>query len=311
MWYEMITNFAELIERAKDFGPKRIAVAGAEDRDVLLALKEAKERGIAEPLLVGSGLEIESTASDIGLDLRHIPLYKGTTADESAKIAVKLVASSQADLVMKGMISTAGIVKAVLNKSSGLRTGKVLSHIMVYEIPGYNRLLLVTDAAVNIAPSLQNKIDILINAIEVARALGVKQPKIAALAALEKINPNMPSTVDAAELARMGRSGYFGDCIVGGPLALDDALNPKTAKKKGVFSPVSGGADILLAHDLESANLLGKSIAYIGQAAYAGVIMGATVPLVIVGRGSTPASRLQAIALGVVFNATGDNEKKL
>jgi phosphate butyryltransferase len=182
---------------------------------------------------------------------------------------------------------------------------------MVYEIPDYDRLILVTDAAVNIAPSLQHKIDILKNAIRVARSLGIKQPKIAALAALEKVNPDMPSTVDAAELTRMGQIGYFGDCIVDGPLALDDALNPETAQKKGVSSPVSGGADILLAHDLEAANLLGKSIAYIGHAAYAGVIMGAKVPLIIVGRGSTPASRLQAIALGVVVASAGDNEERL
>ncbi|MFC2165584.1 bifunctional enoyl-CoA hydratase/phosphate acetyltransferase [Acidobacteriota bacterium] len=304
----MISSFRELVERTKDLEAKRIAVAGAESKDVLLALMRAKSFGIAEPLLLGSEPMIKSRASELGMDLGGILLYNKVSANESAKAAVKLVTSSQADLIMKGMISTAEIVKAVLKKSSGLRTDRILSHIMVYEIPGYRRFVLVTDAAVNIAPSLQHKIDILRNAIHVARSLGIKQPKIAALAALEKVNPDMPSTVEAAELTKMGQAGNFGDCIVDGPLALDDALNPETARKKGVSSPVSGGADILLAHDLESANLLGKSIAYIGQAAYAGVIMGAKVPLIIVGRGSTPASMLHAIALGVVIASSENNE---
>jgi len=304
----MIGSLSELVDTAKKYGPKRVAVAGGEDEGVLRAIDDARDMGIATPLIVGNLPRIESAAVGIGLNLDDIPLARGDDAQESAKISVELVASSQADLLMKGMVPTATLVKAVLNKSAGLRTGRVLSHVMAYEIPGYDRLILVTDAAVNIAPSLQQKTDILKNAIQVAQSLGIMRPKIAVLAALERVNPDMPSTVEAAELTKMGRKGFFGDCVVDGPLALDDALNPCTAQKKGFSSPVSGSADILLAHDLEAANLLGKSMAYIGQAAYAGVIMGAKVPLIIVGRGSSPASRLHAIALGVIIAAVGNDE---
>jgi len=304
----MIKSFQELVETAEKRGPKRVAVAGAEDADVLLALKEARNHQIADPLMAGSEGGIRALAASLDFDLGDIPVFHAGTEEVAARTAVRLVVSNRADLVMKGTVSTAEIVKAVLDKGAGLRTGRFLSHVMVYEIPGFKRFVIVTDAAVNIAPDLNQKIDIVRNAIQVARSLGIMRPKIAALAALEKMNPDMPSTRDAVELTRIGRRGDFGDCIIDGPLALDDALNPETAQKKGVSSPVSGKADILLAHDLESANLLGKSIAYIGRAAYAGVIMGAAIPLIVVGRGSSLFSKLRAIALGVVVvSSTAEN----
>ena len=259
--------------------------------------------GIATPFLVGSEQQIKELAAKIDFDVSNLKIYDEPSATGCARRAVQLVSSGKAQILMKGLMSTSDILRAVLDKEIGLRTGRVLSHVMLYELPKYERLFFLTDGGMNMFPDLRQKAEIIINAVEVAHALGIAEPKVAALAAVEVVNPDMPATLDAAALAQMGARGQIKGCLIDGPLALDNAICAEAAARKGIRSPVAGQADVLLVPTIEAGNLLGKAMTYFGAGKSAGIIAGTKAPVVLVSRADPHETKLQSIALGVVAAA--------
>ena len=254
----MAKGFDDLLELAKKKGPKKLAVAVAQDREVLLAVKKAKELGIADAILVGDKKEIEKVAKEVGLDLAQFEVIDEVDNVLACRKAVSLVSSGSADVVMKGIIDTAIIMKQVLDSEIGLRTGKVISHVAVFSVPTYEKILTITDAAMNIHPDLNQKKEIVENAVSFAHSLDIDNPKVAIVCAREKVSPKMEATVHAKELEDMNKNGEITDCIVGGPLALDNAISKEAAKHKGIDSPVAGDADILVVPNIEAGNVLYK-----------------------------------------------------
>ncbi|MFV9568327.1 phosphate butyryltransferase [Thermoanaerobacter mathranii] len=289
-------TFEEMYNYVKDLPPKTIAVAQAADEDVLEAIKEAHEKGIVKAILVGDKEKIERTASSILLDLKDHEIIDTKNNLEACREAVKLVSEGKADILMKGLVQTAEILRVVLDKEIGLRTGRTLSHVAVFESP-YNRLILLTDAAMNIAPDLKVKIDIILNAVDVARQIGIDAPRVAVLGAVETVNPDMQATLDAAILSKMSERGQIKGAIIDGPLALDNALSVEAARHKGIISPVAGNADILLVPDIEAGNMLYKAITYIAQRRIAGIIMGAKSPIVLTSRADSSEAKFNSIML--------------
>ena len=303
--FSMMRSFRDVLQAAQQGRPSRIAVAVAEDEDVLLALAEAYRHGLAQAVLVGDRDKIKAAAGRAGIELSGFDIVHEPDAKAAARQAVALVSSGQAQLVMKGLISTADILRAVLDKEIGLRTGRVLSHVAVMEIDGYDRLMLLTDAAMNIAPDVNQKAQIVQNAVIVAKALGIKQPKVAPLAAVEVVNPDMPATLDAAILAKMADRDQLKGCLIDGPLALDNAVSLEAARHKGIASPVAGMADILLAPNIETGNALYKSVVYFAKAQIGGIIAGAKAPVILTSRADSPQAKLNSIALGVIVSQLG------
>ncbi|QXM06326.1 bifunctional enoyl-CoA hydratase/phosphate acetyltransferase [Crassaminicella indica] len=300
----MIKNFEELIKAAKEQKKMRLAVAAAQDEEVLVAVCNAAEIGIIEPVLIGDKEKIERIASENSLRIHSYEIIEKKEVDEAAKAAVSLVSSGKADFVMKGLLDTSILLKAVLDKEIGLRTDSQLSHVMVYHIPNYHKLLFLTDGGMNIAPTLEEKVKITKNAIAVAKAMGIKAVKIAALAAKEKVNPKMQATVDADVLKKMGQNGEFGEgVILDGPLALDLAISKEAAKTKKFESEVAGDADILLVPTIEVGNGIGKALTYFAEAKSAGIIMGTKAPVILVSRADSHESKLNSIALGSIIAA--------
>lgn len=299
----MIKNFDDVLRIAAERGPKTIAVACAQDEDVLMAVNEAKKKGIAEAILVGDKEKIEEIANKKSIDLSGYEIIDIKDLSEASLKAVELVSTGKAHMVMKGLVDTSIILKAVLNAEVGLRTGNVLSHVAVFDIEDYERLLFVTDAAMNIAPDLMQKKQIIENAVTVARALDIEEPKVAVLCAKEKVNPKMPATVDAAELEKMNKNGEIKNCLVGGPLALDNAVSVEAAKHKGIDHPVAGYADILMVPTIEAGNVLYKALAFLARSKNAGVIVGAKAPVILTSRADDEEAKLNSIALGVLMAA--------
>ncbi len=302
----MITSFDQILTVAKEKGPKRIAIAAAHDPDALAAYKVAMEAGIVTGALVGDGEKIRSLAEEIGLDLSTSEVVDLPDMAEASAKAVTLVSSGEADIVMKGLVDTSIILKAVLNKETGLRTGNVLSHVAVFDVPTYHKILMVTDAAMNIAPSLEQKAQIIENALDVAKGLAIDLPNVGVICAKEKVNPKMPATVDAGELVQMVTEGKINGCNVGGPFALDNAINKEAAKTKGIKDPMAGDVDILLMDDIESGNVLYKALSFLAGAKSAGVIVGATAPVVLTSRADSDETKLNSIALGVLMSAAAN-----
>ena len=276
----MITSLDQLIPAAQAAvggRPPVMAVAQADDPQVEEAVSEAERLGLVRG-------------------------YRISRADpaEAARLAVEAVRAGEAQLLMKGLLQTAEILRAVLNRDAGLRTGRSLSHACVVQVPGFPRLLHISDIALNIRPDLARKADILRNQVAVARALGLECPKVAAIAAVEKVNPDMPATVDARALQEMAERGEFGDCVVQGPLALDLALSAEAGAVKGVTGPVVGAADVLIMPDLETGNVLYKALIHLAGAASAGIVVGARCPIVLLSRSDPPAFKLNSIALAVL-----------
>ncbi|GFR34551.1 phosphate butyryltransferase [Thermobrachium celere] len=294
----MIKNFDELIEIVKQQPRMKLAVAAAEDDEVLLAVDEAAKLGIVDAILVGNKSKIEKIASNLNIDLGKFEIIHTESLTDSARIAVSLVADNIADFLMKGLIGTADLLRAVLDKEKGLRGSGLLSHVMVYSVPTYHKLLFLTDGGMVTYPDLYQKVQIVNNAVKVAKAFGINPIHVAPLCAVEVVNPDMQATLDAAALAKMNQRGQIKDCIIDGPLALDNAISIEAAKHKGIVSPVAGQADILLVPNIESGNILGKSLTYFAKAKSAGVIMGAKCPIVLVSRADTHEAKLNSIALG-------------
>lgn len=298
-------SFNDVIRYAKERGPKTISVACSQDKEVLIAVDMAKKEGIANAILVGDIEKTNTIANELNIDLSGYDLIDEKDLTQASLKAVSLVSEGKADMVMKGLVDTSIILKAVLDKEVGLRTGKVLSHVAVFDVNGYGRLFFITDAAMNLAPDLQTKKQIIENACIVAHALDIEEPKVAAICAKEKVNPKMPDTVDAKELEDMCKNGEIKGCIVGGPFALDNAVSEEAAKHKGMDNPIAGKADILLAPDIEAGNILYKSLVFFAESKNAGVIVGAKAPIILTSRADSEETKLNSIALGVLMAAKG------
>ena len=296
----MITDFEKLLQRAKMQSTMKLAIAAAQDEEVLMAVDEAHRLGIAEPILVGDGSLVKELADRLKIDIAKFELIDAPDPKEAARQAVALVSSGRAQFVMKGILGTADLLKAVLDKEIGLRGKNLLSHVMVYKVPAYHKLIFLTDGGMNIAPTLEEKRQIIENAIQVCTAMGLEQPKVAALTAVEKVSDKMQATVDAAILREMSDAGDFGSAIVDGPLSFDLAFSKEAAKHKGVESPVAGETDVLLVPTIEVGNGIGKCMTYFASSQSAGVVMGAKAPIVLVSRADTHQAKLYSIALGSV-----------
>jgi phosphate butyryltransferase len=297
-------NLEFLFERAKKGNIMRVVVAAAEDGDVLEAVHTANVEGIVEATLVGDPDKISKVARDKGVDISSFEVIPATNEEEAAMKAVQAVSSGEGDLLMKGFIKTSTLLKAVLNKEWGLRSGRLLSHLFLFEVPRLGRVIGLTDGGLNTYPGLQEKVSIVNNAVSCCHALGVERPRVAALAAVEVVNPDMPCTLDAAALVQMNRRNQIKGCVIDGPLALDNALSEEAARHKGVVSEVAGHADVLLVPDIEAGNLLGKVILFMANGAGAGVVLGAKVPVVLTSRGDTARTKALSIALGAVLAKT-------
>ena len=295
----MISNLTTLIERAKENPPKGVVVAAAEDVAVLGAIKKAVEEGVVYPILVGNKSEIEKVANSIQFDLSNIEIINNDDNDSlhSAEIAIEQIHKGKASILMKGNIATGTLLKAVLNKEKGLRKSKILSHVAFFESPYYHKLLCVTDVAMNISPSLEDKVHILNNAVEACHKIGIDRPKVAVVAAVETVNPKMKATIEAAELTEMNKNGVITGCVVDGPLAIDNAVSKDAAALKGITGEVAGDCDIILAPYIEAGNMFYKALNFLGGASVAAIIMGATVPIVLTSRADSTQSKFMSIAL--------------
>ncbi|HOE57603.1 MAG TPA: phosphate butyryltransferase [Bacillota bacterium] len=294
-------DFDGIIKTARGRGPKTMAVAVAQDTEVLSAVDMARKLGIADSILIGDKDEIAEVSEECGIDIDKYEVIDVKDKNESSRRAVELVSAGKAHIVMKGLVDTSLVLKAVLDEKIGLRTGNVLSHVAVFSVAGYERLFYITDAAMNLAPDLAQKKQIIENAVQVANALGNGNPKVAVLAAVEKVNPKMQATVDAAELVRMNEEGEIKGCILGGPFALDIAVSAEAARHKGMTHPVAGHADILMVPYIEAGNILYKSMVYFARAKIAGIIVGAKAPVVLSSRSDSDETKLNSIAVGALM----------
>jgi phosphate butyryltransferase len=297
----MITSLTELVQQAAGFGPARIAVVQGFDRDVLESLVEAERIGLASAVLIGDPARIEAAAQAAGYEPRPGGVVGARDEDEAIGLAIGLVRDGGADLLMKGKVTTANLIRRVLDRETGLRAGRLLSQVIAFEVPGIPRLMLMTDAAVNIAPSLADKADICRNAIEVAHALGIEHPNVALLTALEFVNPMMPATVDAAALAQMNRRGQISGAYLEGPIALDAPLSRFAAERKSIDSPIVEATDIFIPPDIEAANILFRAIVYFAHGSCGGMIVGARVPLIVLSRAEPAETKVHSIALSIVL----------
>ena len=298
----MLRTFDEVLNKAKDYGPKKMAVASAGAEDVLKAVEAARREGLSDSILVGNKDEIFQIANEMDIDPTNYEIIDQPDKTEATRYAVELVRNKKASILMKGMIGTARILKAILDKEVGLRTDRMLSHVYTLQIKGYDRLLTMTDGAMSISPDLKQKAQIIQNAIYYAHSMGIEKPKVAAIAALELVNSDMPATIDAACLAKMSERGQIVGGIVDGPLGFDNAISKEAAKHKGVESPVSGEVDIVLVPNIESGNIFAKGLVYLAEAVPAGLLLGAKAPVVLVSRSDTAQSKLYSIALGVLMS---------
>lgn len=296
----MSKNFDDLLLRANEVSNKKVAVAVAQDEPVLEAIKLAKEKGIADAILVGDMKEIKKIADKINMDLSDYEIVNEPNVKKASLEAIRLVSTGKADMVMKGLVDTATFLRSVLNKEVGLRTGKLMSHVSVFEIEGIDRLILLTDAAFNTYPDFKGKVQILNNAVDVAHACGIKVPKVAAVCAVEVVNPDMQATVDAALLSKMNDRGQINGCIVDGPLALDNAISVEAAEHKGITGEVAGKADILLLPNIETANVMYKTLTYTAKTRNGGLLVGTSAPVILTSRADNFETKVNSIALAAL-----------
>ena len=300
----MINDFSELMQKAEQLAPLRVSVAMAEDRAVLQAIVEAKKRGIAEGLLFGKTTKIVQILQEISPEAPGwFDIREANTEIRAARYSVDAIHAKEAQILLKGKINTATLLKAVLDTDKGLRTGRLLSDVFIVESPfrRENRLIFITDGGVTLKPDIKQKIQLIENVVKVAHALGNKMPRVALLSAVETVNPKLPATIDAAVISKMNDRGQITGCIIDGPLALDNAISLESAQIKEIDSPVAGNADILICPEIESANMLAKSTTYFANLPLAHIMMGAKVPVLIPSRSDTFHAKLMSIALGKVI----------
>ena len=304
----MSKTFADLIAKVNECGTKKVAVAVAQDSAVLEAVKAAKERKIADAVLVGDEKKIREIADSLNMDLSGFEIINVEDVTEAARTAVSLVHDGKADMYMKGLIDTKGFLKSVLDKEVGLRTGKPLSHVCVFDIEGIDHLLFLTVAFIPY-PTLEDKVHIITNTLEITKACGIENPKVAPLAAVEVINPKMPATVDAGELTRMNKEGEISGCIVDGPLSLDLAIDAEAAKHKGATDrAIQGDADILLFPDIHAGNLVYKCLVHTAKVVNGNILTGTKAPVILTSRSDDFETKVNSIALGAVVAEAMKNQ---
>lgn len=297
-----IQKLEDLLKVKYDSKMKLVVVA-SHDEEVLKAVSEARKLGIAEPILIGDKAKTIEIIDEYDLGLSDCEIINEIDLVKAAEMGVKLVSAGEANFIMKGLVDTSILLKEVLNKEYGLRTDSLLSHVMLYEVPTYHKMLYLTDGGMNLVPSLEDKVRIIENSVKVCKALGNSEIKVACLAAKEKVNSKMEATVHGNELKQMYIDGKFEDgVIVDGPLALDLAISKDAAKTKGFISSVAGDADVLLVPTIEMGNGIGKSITYFANGKSAGVVMGAKAPIVLVSRADDHETKLYSIALGSIVS---------
>lgn len=292
----LLRKFEELMDRAKQNGPVQLVVAAAQDEEALRAVKAAYDEGLAEAILVGDASLIQPMLTIVGLPSDTRIVDEKDVAQAALK-AASIVKELPAGILMKGLVNSSDFLRAVLNPECGLRTGRLLCHLAAFEVPGDEKLVFHTDGGMNIAPTLAEKKDILLSTLPALRALGIARPNVAILTANEVVNPKMPATVDAQALVEMNRRGEFGSALMEGPIAMDVALSPEAAAHKGLKSEISGQVDLFMVPGIEAGNLLGKALIHCAKAKSAGVILGATHPVVMVSRADSAAAKLNSIAL--------------
>jgi phosphate acetyltransferase len=289
-----------LLERCKGLERIPTAVAHPCEKSALAGAIEAGQLGLITPILVGPAEKMEEIANAEGIDIRGVQVVDAPHSQASAAQAVALVRQGQAELLMKGSLHTDELLGAVVARETGLRTGRRLSHAFIMDVPAYHKVLVVTDGAINIAPSLDDKADICQNAIDLAISLGLTRPKVAILAAVETVTSKMPATIDAAALCKMADRGQITGAVVDGPLAFDNAISKEAADIKGIRSEVAGDPDILLAPDLEAGNMLAKQLRFLANADSAGLVLGARVPIILTSRSDSVRSRIASCAVAVL-----------
>ncbi len=294
-------KYEALLARCKGLDPIPTAVAHPCEETALAGALEAAEKGLIRPILVGPVAKIEEIARKIGADLKGIELVDAPHSHASAATSVELVRNGKAELLMKGSLHSDELLGAVVKRDTGLRTERRVSHVFIMDVPTYHKVLVVTDAAINIAPDLDAKADIVRNAIDLAIAIGVDKPKVAILAAVETVNPKMISTIDAAALCKMADRGQIKGGVLDGPLAFDNAISADAAKIKGIKSPVAGDPDILLVPDLEAGNMLAKQLSFLANADSAGLVLGARVPIILTSRSDNVRSRIASCAVAMLL----------
>ncbi len=297
----MLRTHDEMLEEAARRGPKSVAVAVAQYPEAILAAREALDRGFARCILVGDEEGIRRAAEEADVSLDGFLVVDEPDPVSAARRVMALARDGEADVVMKGQVSSDTFLKAALDRERGIRAGDLLSHVGVFDVPGFDRLVMITDGGVNIAPTLEQKRVIVQHGIDVARALGIEPPRVALVAATEKVIPDYAATVEAAALAKMAERGIIRGGFVDGPLGLDNAILPKAAKIKGIGGEVAGRADVLVAPDISAANLMAKAVTYFAGGVMAGIIVGARVPIVLGSRSDPHRTRLVSMALGVLL----------
>jgi len=297
-------KYQRLLARCKTLRPAPTAVAHPCDESSLRGAVEAAQLGIIAPILVGPRARIEAVAKQHGIDISGFQIVDTPHSQASAEAAVRLASKGKVEMLMKGSLHTDELMAAVVRREAGLRTARRISHCFVMDVPALDRAIIITDAAINIFPTLEDKVDIIQNAIDLAVALGLKSPKVAILSAMETVNPKVPSTVEAAALCKMAERGQITGGILDGPLALDNAINLSAAKIKKIESPVAGQADILVVPDLEAGNMLAKSLSFMAEADAAGIVLGARVPIILTSRADSVTTRLASCGVAaLVANA--------
>jgi len=293
-------KYDQLIARCKHIPPTPTAVVHPCDESSLKGAIDAARVGLIAPILVGPTARIREVAAKAKLDIEKFRIVDAAYSQDSAAKAVELVRNAEAEALMKGSLHTDELMGAVVRRETGLRTSRRISHCFVMDVPGHSEPLIITDAAVNIAPSLKDKVDIVQNAIDLARDLGAPDVRVAILSAMETVNPDVPSTLEAAALCKMADRGQITGALLDGPLALDNAISPEAAKIKKIDSPVAGRANVLVVPDLEAGNMLAKSLTFLAGADAAGIVLGAKVPIILTSRADSLIARLASCAVATL-----------
>ena len=295
-------KYDALIARCRGFGPVPTAVVHPCDQASLAAAVEAAQEGIIAPILVGPGAKIVRVAAEHGIPIAGFALEDVPHSHAAAERAVALARAGKVAALMKGSLHTDELMEAVVRKAGGIRTERRISHVFIMDVPTYHKPLFITDAAVNIIPTLDDKVDIVANAIELAHALGIATPKVAILSAVETVTSRIPSTLDAAALCKMAERGQITGGVLDGPLGFDNAISREAAATKGIVSPVAGDADILLVPDMEAGNMLAKELTFLANADAAGIVLGARVPIILTSRADNLRTRLASCAVAAIYS---------
>lgn len=297
----MLTKLSDLHQMARSQGGKRLVLAAAQDQNAIEAVINAHKQGIVDVILVGDEPKIREICQKGNYDISSFELIHEPDNEKAAAISVQMVSQKKADIVMKGHLGTSCLLRAVLNKEWGLRSGELLSHLALFELTAYHKIIGLTDAAMNIAPDFKGKVSIVKNSVSYLQKLGIEKPKVAMLSAVETVNPDMKSSMEAAAIAKMAERGQISNCIIDGPLAFDNAVSKKSAELKKIVSTVAGDADLLVGDNLDASNAIYKSFIYFAQAKCAAVIVGAKAPIVLTSRADNDDTKLNSIALAAAI----------